>query len=140
MADLNPQIREISVGTKELKKVTIYPLSMADQFKLTDAVVDAFRQFSVIDPTQLNDAAIVATMVTMIEENLQDLFKLLLAEDEQISFDELTNIQFTEIVEIVYEINYETSIKKFQDLISKIKMAMPQVTVPAAIVPIKEPV
>ena len=135
MADLNPQIREISVGTKELRKVTIYPLSMADQFKLTDAIVDAFRQFSVIDPKKLNDAAIVATMVTMIEENLQDLFALLLAKEEQISFDELTNIQFTEIVEIVYEVNYETSIKKLQDLIGKIKTIMPKA---APIVPTKE--
>ena len=140
MADLNPQIREISVGTKELRKITLYPLSMADQFKLTDAIVDAFRQFSVIDPKTLNDAEIIATMVAMIEENLQDLFKLLLAEDEQISFEELTNIQFTEIVEIVYEVNYETSIKKFQDLIGKIKMAMPKTKAPAPIVPIKEPV
>ena len=125
MADLNPQIREISVGTKELRKVKIYPLSMADQFKMTDAIVAAAQQFSVIDPKNLNDATIVATMITMIEENLQDLFKLLLAEEEDITFDELTNVQFSDIVEIVYEINYETSIKKFQDLIDEVKKMLP---------------
>lgn len=139
MADLNPQIREISVGTKELRKVTIYPLSMADQFKMTDAIVDAAAQFSVLDATKLNDMTIVATMITMIEGNLQDLFKLLLDEDEQVAFTELTNEQFTDIVSIVYEVNYENSIKKFQDLIGRVKMALPK-TVKAPVVPLKTPV
>jgi len=130
MADLNPQIREVSVGTNELRKITLYPLSMADQFKMTDAIVDAARQFSVINPKELNDAAIVATMVTMVEDNLQDLFNLLLAEGEKITFEELTNSQFTEIVEIVFEINYETSIKKFQDLIGKVKTVLPKQSLP----------
>lgn len=126
MADLNPQIREISVGTKELRKITIYPLSMADQFKLTDAIVDAARQFSVIDPAELNDSVIVATVIGMVEENLQDLLGLLLDEEESVQFTELTNDQFTELVEIVYEVNYETSIKKFQDLIAKVKSTLPK--------------
>lgn len=135
MADLNPQIQEISVGTKELRKITLYPLSMADQFKMTDAVVAAFSQFSVIDPTTLNDTAIVATMITMIEENLQDLFKLLLDPEEQVEFTELTNDQFTDIVTIVYEVNYENSIKKLQDLISRVKMVMPK-TAPVPVTPV----
>ena len=130
MADLNPQIREISVGTKELRKVTIYPLSMADQFNMTDAIVAAAGQFSTLDPKSLSDTAIVATMVNLIEENLQDLFNLLLDEEEQIAFTELTNDQFTDVVAIVYEVNYENSIKKLQDLIGKIKGVMPKATLP----------
>ena len=126
MANLNPQIRTVSIGTRELREVTIYPLSMADQFKMTDLIVDAVSQFAAVNPDELNDAAVVRVMVNLIEDNLQDLFTLILDEDEKVEFSELTNDQFSDIVAIVYEVNYEGSIKKFQDLVGKVKMLLPR--------------
>ena len=121
MADLNPQITTLSVGTKSLREVTIYPLSMADQFKMTDALVSAFSKFSEVTSEHTSDAAIVATMVKLIEDNLQELLDLVLADGESITFDELTNDQFSDLVMIIYEVNYESTIKKFRGLVEKVK-------------------
>lgn len=121
MADLNPQITTLSVGTKSLREVTIYPLSMADQFKMTDALVSAFSKFSEVTSEHTSDAAVVATMVKLIENNLQELLELVLADGESITFDELTNDQFSDLVMIIYEVNYEGTIKKFRGLVEKVK-------------------
>ena len=121
MADLNPQITTLSVGTKSLREVTIYPLSMADQFKMTDALVSAFSKFSEVTSEHTSDAAIVATMVKLIEDNLQELLDLVLADGESITFDELTNDQFSDLVMTIYEVNYEGTIKKFRGLVEKVK-------------------
>jgi len=121
MADLNPQITTLSVGTKSLREVTIYPLSMADQFKMTDALVSAFSKVSEVTSEHTSDAAFVATMVKLIEDNLQELLDLVLADGESITFDELTNDQFSDLVMIIYEVNYESTIKKFRGLVEKVK-------------------
>jgi len=129
MAGLNPQITTLSVGTKKLREVTIYPLSMADQFKMTDAVVTAFSKFAAATSEQSSDAAVAAAAVKLIEENLQELLSLVLADSESIEFEELTKDQFSDLVAIIYEVNYEGSIKKFRGLVEKIKgVARPELT------------
>lgn len=125
MSSLNPQIRMMEVGTKELREVTIYPLSMADQFKMTDAVVNVFKQFDELKPMELGDAAIVVAVISLIEENIQTILELIIDEEEKLEFSELTNLQFSLLVENIYEVNYAGTIKKFQDLVGRVKELLP---------------
>lgn len=126
MSELNPQIKKISVGTRELREVTVYPLSMHDQFKMTDTIVDTFKQFSEVDLKDMADTDIVSSMISLVEENLTAILKLVIDGEENVKFTELTNDQFSDLVTIIFEVNYESSIKKFQTLISKVKGVMPK--------------
>ena len=40
---LNPQVAEVEIGVRNLRKITIYPLSIADQLSTTDLVSEAIR-------------------------------------------------------------------------------------------------
>ena len=124
MANLNPQIVEIDIGIRELRKITLYPLSMADQFKMTDTVVQAIQQFASVGSEELSDEAIVEKMVSLIEENIDRILKLIIDPEESVGMTDLTNDQFTDICEIVYTVNYEGSIKKLKSLAGKVKGAL----------------
>ena len=39
--DVNPQVKSIKLGVRTLRKITIYPLSVADQLELTDMITEA---------------------------------------------------------------------------------------------------
>ncbi len=125
MTQLNPQIQTISVGTKELREVTIYPLSMADQFGMTDIIVEAFTRFSAMTGDEVKDTELIASAMSLIEENLSTILKLVVGADEDVTFSELTNDQFSSIVTLVFEVNYESSIKKLQALVEKVKVMLP---------------
>lgn len=129
MPNLNPQIVEVPIGVKELRNVTIYPLSMADQFKLTDVVVQSFHQFGTVD-VDMGDEAVVAKMISLIEENIDKILTLVLDEEEEVKMSELTNEQFTDLCHIIFEVNYEGSVKKLMDLVGKVKAVMPRATPP----------
>jgi len=126
MSELNPQVTVVTVGTKKLREVTIYPLSMADQFKMTDMLVSAFNEFSAVAKKKKTDAAIVASAIKIIEDNLQDILKLVVDESESVTFDDLTNTQFSDLIDLVYEVNYAPAIKKLQSLVSKVKAVLPK--------------
>lgn len=121
---LNPQITKVEIGTKETREITIYPLSMRDQFNMTDTVVEAVMQFANVDTGALADEEIIKNMVTLIEENIEKLLVLVLDQDEAVTLEDMTNDQFTLICETIYTTNYEGSIKKLQDLVGKIKTRM----------------
>jgi hypothetical protein len=136
MTDLNPQIVEMSVGTRTLRKIVIYPLSMADQFKMTKAIVGAFSSFTQFDREDMKDEDVVASMVPLIEENIEQILEFVLDKEEKVTMDELTNDQFTDICLTVFETNYEGSVKKIQDLVGRIKGILPG---PIAPQPVVEP-
>ena len=121
---LNPQIAKVEIGTKETREITIYPLSMRDQFNMTDTVVEAVMQFANVDTGALKDEEIIKTMISLIEDNIEKLLVLVLDQDEEVTLSDMTNDQFTVICETIYETNYEGSIKKLQDLVGKIKTRM----------------
>lgn len=129
MPSLNPQIVEQSVGIRELREITIYPLSMADQFKLTDTVVQAIHQFGSVN-IDISDEEVVAKMIGLIEENIEKILELVLDKEEAVTMDELTNDQFTDICNIIFEVNYEGSVKKLMDLVGKVKAVMPRTAPP----------
>lgn len=116
---INPQIRTVNIGVKELRPIKIYPLSMSDQMKMVDLVKDSFQVL--IDYTQnegTSDVAVAETFISLVKENLPSLLKYVT--DEEISLDELTNFQFTEIVGHVYKDNFEDASKNVKSLVERL--------------------
>lgn len=117
---LNPQISMVEVGVKELREVTIYPLSMADEKKMVSLIS---KEISVADKKMKNltDVAAVKYVVDLIATHLQTIFKFVLDPDEEIKEEELTNSQLADIALLIYIVNFETVVVKLKAPIEKIK-------------------
>lgn len=115
---LNPQIRTVHIGVKELRQIKIYPLSMADQLKMVDLIkniISSITESPEVDET--NEFAVAQILINQIEQNLPELLKYVT--DEEVSLTELTNFQFTEIVGHVYKDNFEDASKNVKSLVEK---------------------
>jgi hypothetical protein len=123
MEQLNPDIKEIKYGKKKLTSLTIYPLSIGDQFKFTDLVTELVK--SLMEAKNLgntSDYAFMTASIKVIQNNVVNIFPMITdktpPESEEI-INELTNSQFMDIVEIIWTVNYEPSIKKGKSLYEK---------------------
>jgi len=119
---LNPQITTVKVGIKSVREVTIYPLSVADQFKLTYIISEIMQKVANKEFATQDDVAVVDFIVKSIKKNLAKIFGFVLDDKEKIDLGELTNLQLTEIINIVFYVNYEGMIKNLKDLSQKAKI------------------
>ena len=117
---LNPQIRTVSIGVRELRSIKIYPLSMADQTKMVEVLKSIIQRiFERQDAPDANDLIIADLIIEEIKDNLPTLLKYVT--EEELSLDELTNYQFTEIVGHIYKDNFEDAAKNVKNLVEKMK-------------------
>jgi hypothetical protein len=106
------------VGIKEPKEVTVYPLSFADARKLKALILGTLHSLSEFEEDSLTPVRIGAFVVSVIEENISTLMKMVLSEtveDEDLSIE-----QVSEVVNHIYTQN-EQAIKNFYGLWSKVK-------------------
>ena len=120
-AKMNPQISTVEVGIKVLREVLIYPLSVADQFKLTNIITGVIQEVASLEE-EANEVVIINLVVDAIKINLEKILVFVLDEKETISFEELTNAQLMEIVDIIFEANYENQIKNLKRLVEKARI------------------
>lgn len=120
---LNPRIKTIELGISELKEYTIYPMSMADEFKLIDKITSAASRLA--QASNGVDAELVGTGLGIIKENIEPILEYVTKKDNRPSMDELDNIQFSELVELIYDMNFGAAVKNFQSLAGKIKKLFP---------------
>jgi len=134
---LNPQIQTLEIGVKSLKEVTIYPLSMADQFHLSDIISKAVSKYSKPDEPQKDadepsqdeqqdntpktEVEVFRAIMTLVEENLITILDLVTDDEVQISLNDLTNPQFADLCTIIYEENFDNAAGKLLSLFNKTK-------------------
>ena len=129
MGALNPQICTMEIGVKNLRQVTIYPLSMSDQFKTTDLITDfvaktiEFLEGS--EGNQTKDLVAIPHIVNSIEKNLIQILGFITEKGEKIKLDDLTNLQFSELAQLIYDVNYAGAAGNFKSLIAKVKSLLP---------------
>lgn len=130
-SNLNPEIKTISVGVRKLREVKVYPLSVGDQFKLSDVITSAMQGFvSATDGAE--DIAVIAVIVEMIKQNLDKVLTLVieekdLGEDSAQGFiSDITNSQLADIATIIYEVNYAPLQKKIRGILEKIGLVAEQ--------------
>ena len=121
---LNPQVMEVEIGIRELRRIKIYPLSMSDQLELTDLISTALAaQFAKDDGWQ--ELEIVAFIVNLMKENLNRILTMVSDEDGDKLLAEISNLQAAAIAEAVYETNYGIVAKNFKSLFGKLSTLFP---------------
>ena len=116
---MNPDITTSDIGIINLRTITIYPLSVANQLDATDLIIKVVNGMSSLD--KIDDEAVVKTFIDLVGDNIQKILNMVTSEGEVIDFAELTNTQLLEIVQKIYEINYKDVSKNLKDLIQKMQ-------------------
>jgi len=120
---MNPQICSVQVGIKSVRDITIYPLSISDQLKLSEDISEILGKLSTID--KLGEEEVIKEFINLIRVNLAKILSYVLDEKEEIDFGELTNTQLSEIATIIYSVNYKDVLGNLKDLIQKAKTQLP---------------
>jgi len=143
---LNPQIKTVEIGVRELREIPIYPLSFADQLEMTDLITKTVQEFfarrgEMIGPEpkepqegpeseeadlqKPKNLEVVSFIVGLIRENIEKILKLVADDLGEDPLRDITNAQFLEIVDIIYVVNYESISKNVKDLFEKIRKVLP---------------
>jgi len=122
-AKLIPQVAEVTVGIRDLREIKVYPLSMADQLKLTDLITTALQEFT--DAGEVNDMVFVGAVIEMIKSNIGRIISMVSDEDGDKILEELTNEQALEIAEAIFDMNYGILGKNLKSLGEKARKLFP---------------
>ena len=127
LKDLNPQIVDIEIGIRTLRKITIYPLSTTDQFKMSDLITKALQKFFLRGDKSTkskdeDDMEFVAFLIGLIRKNIVKVFELICDEEHPGKLlDDISNLQLSNIVKTIYEVNYEEPGKNVESLVDQVK-------------------
>ena len=117
-----PDIREVEIGIKNPRTIKIYPLSMQDQTELIESVQEIIMSFSKDnDFANMTNSEALSFLEKIIKDNLGKILEYITTEEERPTFSELTNNQFVAIVQIIFEVNYEETLKNSKDLFQKVQ-------------------
>lgn len=120
LEEVNPQVKDMKIGVRHLRKIKVYPLSVADQLELTDMITEAVGVFFSLEAEKLKEGPpmeFVVFMFNLIKENIGEIVtKITGEEDSDAILRDMTNDQMTEMVSIVYKENYEGPFGRLVDL------------------------
>lgn len=118
---LNPDIRQIVYGKKELKDLTLYPLSVGDQFKVTELATGIIQKLAGVGQN-VTDLAFMAAVMSSLEENFGTILSLITdisKKEIDTVVKDLTNTQLMDIIESVWYVDYEPALKKGKNLFDR---------------------
>ena len=116
-----PSFRTIVVGIRDPKERKVYPLSWSDTRKIQTLIYYCFSK--VVDSEIKDPVSIYQFIFETIYENLILVANLVL-DGEDITGEELSAAQATELANIVYDMNFEIIVKNLQSLLQKASMLM----------------
>jgi len=117
---LNPDIDHVTVGRKKLRKIEIYPLSLADQLSMTEVVVGLVNTFLAMEES--SDLSFIEMLLNTTQGHFKDILGSITEdEDVEVLLGEITNRQAQAIGEKIYEMNYSFLKKKIEPWIKKLK-------------------
>lgn len=122
---LNPRIQKIELGIMDMKEFTIYPLSLASEFKVSDIIAKAADAIADLPEGPGSEVTVVQVALEHIKENLGGILEMITKEDNRPVLDEIDNVQFSELAELIFDMNFTGAVKNFQGLIVKIKGLFP---------------
>jgi len=117
---INPEIADIDVGVRYLRKVTFYPLSAGHQLKLTSIIESVFKEMVAIEAGN-EDSTVVffKKVLEIIEENIGKIIGFICDEEPEKLLDDMTNSQLVNVVSYVYKTNYEGPLKNLLSLFQR---------------------
>lgn len=120
---LNPEIKEVLYGKKELKQLILYPLSISDQFKVTDMITEIVQQLVEGQKSgQTTDYAFMTAAISALQKNIDKVLSIVAdisVEETTKIVDVLTNTQLVNIVDVIWTVNYEPALKKGKSLFER---------------------
>ena len=120
---LNPDITEIVYGKRLLKKLTIYPLSIGDQFKVTDLITELVNKLVTMQKSgKTSEYALLTSAIEILQENINKIFVLVTdvpTEESEAIINDMTNTQLVDLVDIIWSVNFEPALKKGKSLFEK---------------------
>ena len=124
---LNPQITSVYIGTRNLRKVVLYPMAMADQKEFGSifqkTLEEYFNRTTESESISQEDLLpFIADLKGIIGDNMLEILRIVSdLEKEEVDkfFREATTLQVTEIVNKVVEANFEDPLKNLQSLFEK---------------------
>ena len=125
---INPLHRTTTIGVRVAREITIYPLSVGEQLKLTDIITKLLRKYFYTAEgsekpraEQMGDIELINELVEAIKENIGKIVEIVTDESSESVLDDMTNEQLIDFATIVYEMNFEVAKKKLKNLIQKMK-------------------
>jgi len=123
-AKLNPQQTEVEIGVRNLKNLTIWPLSMADQIEISQTLEGAVSQ---IIANSLDDLSFVLAIKTVIADNITSILMKITDHTTKVKADkllkDLTNDQFVDICTKIYEMNFQVISKNVMSLLEGMELS-----------------
>jgi hypothetical protein len=118
----NPRIREVEVGTRTLKSIKVYPLSVGDELEVSDLISETLTQFFAQKVEDVNKK-VIDFFIDTVQKNLKRALELVTdgAELKLAGFEtfdsflkDIDNEQLVEILEIIYKNNFERIAKNLK--------------------------
>ena len=107
---MNPQVvEEFEVGTRDLRYIKIYPLSMGDQIKLEKIIENTLLDYYKVNPDGGDLAKFTLFIVEIIGSNLSSVLGFVTdIKTEEIKEVGLSfsNMQITTLAKLIFEMNY----------------------------------
>lgn len=116
---LNPQITEFEIGIRDLRKITIYPLSIHDQTEMGKLLQSSLKGLY-SGEGDVEDAAFIDGIVGLVRENLPKMIELVADEKPGEVLKDMTNVQAMALAQLIYEMNFEDLVKKVRSLLEMI--------------------
>ena len=142
---LNPRHRVLIIGTRQLRGITIWPLSCADELKMRDIIIAAAQDFftaraqsmvkkgskaetlaqSLPNIDDISAMEYVAFVISQIEKNLAEIIRLSIDEKDVAGSEnllaEMDNTQLSELLLAVFDMNFMAALKNMQSLVGKVR-------------------
>ena len=118
---LNPQIEEVEIGVRQLRKIKIYPLSLADQIKITGLASGIIKNLA--KGKEASNAEFLESLKIVLQENLGTVLAIITDDGEKL-LGEITNVQALVIGEIIYKNNFGVLEKKIENLLKQVGKTM----------------
>ena len=118
---LNPAIKTTTIGVRKLRDISIYPLSVGEEIALSDIITEVVTKFvgelkekdkKDISLAQMENVEFVEFITGLIKDNLKKIIDLVTDESSDKVLEDMTNDQFFDFAEIVYEMNFGGDIRK----------------------------
>lgn len=125
---MNPKIKKFEYGNKEIFSVDLYPLSIGDQKKALEIVLEVVQEFASPEFVGKPDIEIAPKIIEILNKNIVKILSMIAEVPEESSqsiLDHCTNDQFVQLIDIIWEVNFEDALKNGMSLFGKIRMMYP---------------